>query len=615
MHDTDTMLPNWLTRATENFPQHLAIKYHDIRWSFAELDRQATSLAQHYASHNVSTGTRVAILANSGLPFVTTVHALTRLGAILIPFNLRLTHDELLWQLRDVQADLLVSDPSHESQCNDLAETIPTLHRAALFFDAEHKTVSLQNTPTSSTDLRTTINLADTQAIMYTSGTTGTPKGVIITYGMQWWNAIGSALTLEHHADDCWLACMPLFHIGGLAILMRSVINAISVVLLEKFDPQQVNQSIQQDHITIISVVAVMLQRMLAQLDASHSHYPSTLRCVLLGGGPAPQPLLEDCARRSIPVVQTYGLTESCSQAVTLSPTDALRKLGSAGRPLIQLQIRIMEDNTTHHNTTRETDIIMPDPTPTTLSTILPPNTPGTIYLKGPSITPGYDHRPDATASTIHDGWLSTGDIGYLDSEGYLYVLDRRNDLIISGGENIYPAEIEAALLSHPSVLEAGVCGQHDPQWGQVPIAFVHLHPTTTDAPFAQPQPTTATISLANSQPTTSTPTTPFSTSQFSPTTTTEGTTSLQSNSASTELTQPNATPTPITSSKLTVSPSPDNAPTLITPSELIFYLSQRLARYKLPRAIYIVDTLPRNSSGKLLRRSLPSLIPPPVTP
>jgi O-succinylbenzoic acid--CoA ligase len=550
MPDTDTILPNWLARAAENFPQHLAIKYNDISWSFAELDRQATLLARQYATLGVGPNTRVAILANSGLPFVTTVHALTRLGAILIPLNLRLTHDELLWQLRDVHADLLISDLSHQSQCHNLARSIPTLRHTSLVLDVETQTVSLHNTPTSNAEIRTTINLSDIQAIMYTSGTTGTPKGVIITYGMQWWNAIGSVLTLEHHADDCWLACMPLFHIGGLAILMRSVINAISVVLLEKFDARQVNQSIQQDHITIISVVAVMLQRMLAELDKSHSSYPLALRCVLLGGGPAPQPLLEDCARRSIPVVQTYGLTESCSQAVTLSPTDALRKLGSAGRPLIQLQIRIMED-----------------------STILPPNTPGTIYLKGPSITPGYDHRPDATASTIHDGWLSTGDIGYLDPEGYLYVLDRRNDLIISGGENIYPAEIEATLLSHPSVLEAGVCGQSDPQWGQVPVAFVVLRSTTLTEPTSSSSSFTTSIPDKPSQPNNSI-----------------------SSSAS----------TPFSQSSRSINP---------TPADLIAYLSQRLARYKLPRAIYLVDSLPRTSSGKLLRRSLPSLIPTQSTP
>jgi O-succinylbenzoic acid--CoA ligase len=231
---------------------------------------------------------------------------------------------------------------------------------------------------------------------------------------------------------------------------MRSVIYGISVVLHEKFEAEAINRAISEDGVTIISVVTVMLQRMLAGLDANHKQYPAALRCVLLGGGPAPRPLLEDCARRAIPVVQTYGLTESCSQAVTLSPADALRKLGSAGRPLLPVQLRIMHDQQQAQAGEE-----------------------GVIYLKGPTITPGYAERPDATAQAFHDGWLSTGDMGYLDAEGYLYVLDRRSDLIISGGENVYPAEIEAVLLAHPDVEEVGVCGQTDAQWGQVPIAFI----------------------------------------------------------------------------------------------------------------------------------------------
>jgi len=503
MNASNTLLPNWLARCAENFPSHLAIQCGEVRWSFAELDYQVTRLAKQLATAGIREGNRVALLAANGLPYVVTVHALTRLGAILVPLNTRLTFEELGWQIRDIHISHLLSDTFHERSATDLVQAIPELIQGTLQVEPESNNVVLKGSDEDlNTPLHTLIDLSATQAIMYTSGTTDNPKGVIITYGMQWWNAIGSALNLGHHHGDCWLACLPLFHIGGLSILFRSVIYGISVILHEKFDAAAVNIAIYEDHVTIISVVAVMLQRILDD-SQSQGRYPSTLRCVLLGGGPAPRPLLEDCVARAIPVVQTYGLTEACSQAVTLPPADALRKLGSAGRPLPQVQLRIINEDRPAAS-----------------------GEPGTIYLKGPSITPGYADRPEATMEAIRDGWLCTGDIGYLDEEGYLYVLDRRSDLIISGGENIYPAEIESILLTHPDVAEAGVCGQPDAQWGQIPIAFVRLHPGHN-----------------------------------------------------------------------------------IGPEALLAHATQRLARYKMPRAIYIVDHLPHNSSGKLLRCDLPDLL------
>jgi O-succinylbenzoic acid--CoA ligase len=459
MHTPDPLLPDWLMRCAGNFPTRLAVQCGQTRWTFAELDRQATRLAQQLATAGVQASDRVALLASNGLAFVTCVHALTRLGAVLVPLNTRLTPAELRWHLQDVRASLLVSDTSQRSRAITLSATYPNLPHLTLTTDPQRGIVTLDPQPEAGVPLRTLIDLNATQAILYTSGTTGRPKGAIITYGMQWWNAIGSALNLGHRPDDRWLACLPLFHIGGLAILMRSVISGTSVIVHERFDPVAVNHAITHDGVTIVSVVAIMLQRMLAALDASgpNNHYPHTLRCILLGGGPAPRPLLEDCARRGIPVVQTYGLTESCSQAVTLAPEDALHKLGSAGRPLLPVQLCILRDGQP-----------------------VPPGEPGEIFLRGPTITPGYADRPDATTRAFHNGWFATGDLGYLDTEGYLYVLDRRTDLIISGGENIYPAEIEAVLMTHPAVAAAGVCGQPDPQWGQRPVAFVQLRPGST---------------------------------------------------------------------------------------------------------------------------------------
>lgn len=505
MHTSDTLLPDWLTRCAQNRPTHLAVQYGATQWNFAQLDSETSRLARQFASIGVHEGCRVALLAFNSLHFVTCVHALTRLGAILVPLNIRLTVDELRWQLQDARATLLVHDAEHATIATQVVEHVSQIPRATFTpIEGDKDVLVLSNLPETQVALRALIDLQATQAIMYTSGTTGNPKGAIITYGMQEWNAIGSALNLGHQPDDCWLACMPLFHIGGLSILMRSVIYQISIVVQQKFDSTAVNQAVLEQHITIISVVAVMLQRMLTTLEMQKAVYPSTLRCVLLGGGPAPQPLLEACAARNIPVVQTYGMTETCSQAVTLAPADALRKLGSAGHPLSSVQLRIMHDE-------EEAKV----------------GEAGEIQLKGPTITPGYADRPDATAKAFHNGWLATGDIGYLDEEGYLYMLDRRSDLIISGGENVYPAEIEAILLSHPAVAETGVCGQPDAQWGQVPIAFVHLK---------------------------------------------------DGKSVSTE--------------------------------DLMQYAAQRLARYKQPRTIYSVPELPRNSSGKLLRRKLLGLLP-----
>lgn len=456
---SEITLPNWLTRCAANTPERLAVKQGAVQWSFAELHRQAERLARQLAALNVQEGTRVALLAANSAASVACIHALPFLGAVLVPLNTRLTFEELCWQVRNVRADLLVSDETFAEIAARIAKAVPQMCRAILTLDQEQQVASLQGIPETQVLLRETINLGAMQAILYTSGTTGQPKGAIITYGMQWWNAVGSALNLGHDPQDCWLACLPLFHIGGLSILMRSVIYGISVILHEKFDPSAVNQAIVADRVTIISVVAVMLQRVLDALDedeptsaGSAARYPGHLRCVLLGGGPTPRPLLEDCARRAIPVVQTYGLTESCSQAVTLSPADSLRKLGSAGRPLLPVQLRIVCDGQE-----------------------VPAGEPGEIQLRGPTITPGYVDRPDATARSFQDGWFATGDLGLLDSEGYLYVLDRRDNLIVSGGENIYPAEIEGVLQAHPAVAEVGVCGLADAQWGQVPVAFVHL--------------------------------------------------------------------------------------------------------------------------------------------
>jgi O-succinylbenzoic acid--CoA ligase len=285
--------------------------------------------------------------------------------------------------------------------------------------------------------------------VVYTSGTTGRPKGALLTAGNHWWSAVGSALNVGVHDDDRWLACLPLFHVGGLAILLRGVVYGTATVVHEAFDPAAVSAALDDDdEVTIVSLVAAMLQRVLdARGDAA---VPARLRLVLLGGGPAPRPLLERCARQGIPVSQTYGLTETASQVTTLRPADALRRLGAAGMPLYPNEVRIGA----------------PD-------AAAPPGEAGEILVRGPVVSPGYWGRPDESARARAGGWLHTGDIGRLDADGFLHVLDRRADLIVSGGENVYPAEVEGVLLAHPAVAEAGVVGEADETWGQRVVAVV----------------------------------------------------------------------------------------------------------------------------------------------
>jgi o-succinylbenzoate---CoA ligase len=484
--DGGTPLPDWLARRAAISPQQPALLAADLRWTFAELDQQASAAATALAGRGVQSGDRIALLVGNRAEFVAVVHGAPRIGAVLVPLNLRLAVPELAWQLTDVGASLLLHDSARAPLAAALQAAVPGLQVMPIdqppggrgTGDGDENTESTETSPGSTEesvrfalcgplrDLSASGSSVfpspspapDLHTIIYTSGTTGRPKGVMLSHGNHWWSAIGSVLNLGLRHDDVWLAVLPLFHVGGLAILIRSVVYGIPIVLHETFDPEAVNEAFDRQGITCVSLVGAMLRRV---LDARGERpMPATLRCVLLGGGPAPGELLERCARQGVPVIQTYGMTETASQAATLSLADGLRKLGSAGKPLLPTELRIDREGAP-----------------------APPGTVGEILLRGPTVTLGYVNRPEETRRTLRDGWLHTGDLGYLDAEGYLYVLDRRDDLIRSGGENVSPAEVEATLLAHPAIADAGVVGIPDPRWGEVPAAAVQLRPGgATDA-------------------------------------------------------------------------------------------------------------------------------------
>nr|WP_287909199.1 o-succinylbenzoate--CoA ligase [Chloroflexus sp.] len=439
-------LPDWLARQSLLRPHHPALIGAEATYTFAELDRWVSVVADRLRQR-VPVGSRVALLARNRLAYAAVVHAAPRAGVTLVLLNTRLTPAELAFQVCDSAPSLLIAEAELSTKIHEAAYGVPIVTLEEL--TAPTTTISPSPAPP--------IDLAAPHTIIYTSGTTGQPKGAILTAGNHWWNAVGSMLNLGLHDDDRWLAVLPLFHVGGLSILLRGVIYGIPVVLHERFDPALVKRDLAEQHITIVSLVAVMLQRLLI---VDSTPFPAHLRCVLLGGGPAPLALLEQCAARGIPVTQTYGMTEAASQAATLAPAEALQRLGSAGKPLLPVELRIVRS----------------DGSEAAAGEV------GEICLRGPTLSPGYLGMP----SRRPDEWFRTGDMGYLDADGYLYVVDRRSDLIIAGGENIYPAEVEAALLSHPAVVEAGVVGLSDPEWGQRPVAAVVVRfPVTAESLIA----------------------------------------------------------------------------------------------------------------------------------
>ncbi len=446
-----THLSNWLAHRAAVLPDHPALLADGAVWSFAELNELATRMARRLLAQGAQPGERAALLLRNSPALVGLLHAAPRVPVALVPLNTRLAPAELAWQLGDSGAATLLYDADNADLAARALALCARPPQAWVLEDAPHDTPS-GDIPPLAAALCDTIDLDAVFAIIYTSGTTGRPKGAMLTYGNFWWSAVGSALNLGTQAGDRWLAALPLFHVGGLSIVLRGAIYGITTVLHRSFDPQAVNRSIDDNGVTIISVVSAMVQRL---LDARGERpYPPALRCMLLGGGPAPLPLLEACAARGIPIVQTYGMTETASQVATLAPADALRKLGSAGMPLLPTELRIERDGAP-----------------------APPGAVGEIVVRSPTVMQGYINQPEATAAALAGGWLHTGDLGYLDAQGYLYVVSRRSDLIISGGENVYPAEVEAALLAHPAVAEAAVLGLPDARWGQVPAAALALRP------------------------------------------------------------------------------------------------------------------------------------------
>jgi len=426
--------------AARSHPEKVALSFGGHPWTFANLRRSVAAAGALLINVRAESPGRIGILSANRPGMVFAIHAATRISVPIVPLNWRQTAPEIAWQLRHADITVLAVDEERATVARQACATLPVTI-------VPIEELERLPPPESSPNEPPLIDLEQEATVIYTSGTSGRPKGARITNGNLWFSAIASALHLGHHPDDVWLAAMPMFHVGGLAILFRGAIGAVPVVLHERFEPEAVLAAI-DDGATLLSVVPTMLQRLLdARGDVP---WPPHLRCVLLGGSAAPPRLVEECIRRGIPVAPTYGLTEATSQVTTLLPGEAAHKPSSSGLPLPLTELRIA-----------------------TATGDGGPGEVGEIEIRGSTVFAGYLGEGVEHSRDMANGWFRTGDAGHLDGDGYLHVVDRRDDLIISGGENVYPAEIEQVLLDHPSVLDAGVIGVADESWGSRPVAAV----------------------------------------------------------------------------------------------------------------------------------------------
>jgi O-succinylbenzoic acid--CoA ligase len=393
-------IDDWLAQRAQSCPERIALIADGAEVTYAELEAETTWIARRLAAHGVRRGSTAALTMHPRREQVVLAHALMKVGAALLPLSPRLTDAERARVVAEVEPMVDLDDPGLLTQTE---ADLPLL--------GEHDTDAIC-------------------AYVLSSGSTGAPRPIGLTYGNFLWSAMGGAFNIGVDPADRWLCCVPLSHIAGLSIVVRSAIYGTTAVVHDGFDVDRVAQALREEPISVVSLVTTMLKRLLdADADLSGP------RAILVGGGPVPASMLGEALERGATVVQTYGLTETCSQVTTLAPEDALRKLGSAGRPLLSSHVRIRD---------------------------------GEILIQGPTVAPGrYDES----------GWLHTGDLGYIDDEGFLYVRDRIDDMIVTGGENVVPSEVEEVLLQHPAVADAAVVGREDPEWQQAVTAVVVLAP------------------------------------------------------------------------------------------------------------------------------------------
>ena len=453
---------DWLDYHDRQRAQKEAIRDVDRGHSFTygDLSRRADALSAHLSSLGIGRGDRVALLAQNGVEYFDLQFACARRGAICVLLNWRLTVPELEYIISDSSPMLLIHDVSFTESAEELQRRCSIGNLLAIDGGkAESSYEQALSTHAGEDGGRAAVTHDDVITIMYTSGTTGLPKGAMITHGMNFWNCVNLGIPGGITVDTVHLNVLPLFHTGGLNCYSNPVLHAGgTVVVTTGFEPGQALGLLGdvEQGITHFFGVPAPYQFMMQHPDFENTDL-SRLVTAGVGGAPCALTIMETWAERGVQLLQGFGMTETSPASIFLDPADALRKIGSTGKVLLHTEARIVNE---------EGDDCAAEEI-------------GELWVAGPNITPGYWNKPEATASSFEGRWLKTGDAARMDDEGFIYIVDRWKDMYISGGENVYPAEIENVLYQLPQVAEAAIIGVPSDKWGEVGLAVLVLKPDT----------------------------------------------------------------------------------------------------------------------------------------
>lgn len=449
---------DWPTRRAFLSGERTAFIEGDRRVSFADFDRRTNQLAQALRDMGVRSGDRVGALMVNSVAFLETMFASAKLGAIFAPMNFRLAAPEVSFLLADSGADVFV----WSRECSKLArdalagDAVRVRTRVIVGGDSgegelDYEELVAGGTPTAP---GTDVNGRDVCALMYTSGTTGRPKGVMLTHDNMTWNAINYLSTGRGIREgDRTVTVMPMFHSGGLGVhtLPLIYIGGTSTIM-SAFDARATLTAMAREKVTVQFLAPVMWAALMAVPDVE-DYDLSALELAITGSAPCPLPVLEYFQGRGVSFQEGFGLTETAPGATLLDASHIKEKLGSIGRPMFHVSTRIVDEY--------DRDVPVGDV--------------GELLVRGPNVFAGYWGRPDATAEAFRGGWFHTGDLGRVDAEGFITLVDRKKDMVITGGENVYPIEVEQVLCRHPAIREVAVVGVPHDKWGETPIAVVAL--------------------------------------------------------------------------------------------------------------------------------------------